>query len=144
MFLSRNKKNNSYPCKIEGKAMIRNRYDYPTPPTRHQFYYIKAGFRGSTLYRQGFLMIFSKCSNIGPSGFQMFTLLDLSTLTYVALGTGRRDSGSHVLVSIIVLRQRPIITKFECSPYEKGNKRCCIPWQASLKTNRPHGCLAHL
>ena len=59
MFLSRNKKNNVYPCKpqfycikvgfkgvklyryvfvmchkIERKAMIRNRYNYPTPPIR--------------------------------------------------------------------------------------------------------------
>ena len=37
MFLSRNKKNNVYPCK-------------------HQFYYIKVGFKGSTLYRHVFVM----------------------------------------------------------------------------------------
>ena len=37
MFLIRNKKNNLYPCKP-------------------QFYYIKVGFKGSTLYRHVFLM----------------------------------------------------------------------------------------
>ena len=37
MFLSRNKKNNVYPCKP-------------------QFYYIKVGFKGSELYRHVFLM----------------------------------------------------------------------------------------
>ena len=37
MFLSRNKKNNVYPCKP-------------------QFYYIKVGFRGSELYRYIFVM----------------------------------------------------------------------------------------
>ena len=37
MFLSRNKKNNVYPCKP-------------------QFYYIKVGFKGSTLYRHIFMM----------------------------------------------------------------------------------------
>ena len=39
MFLSRNKKNNVYPCKP-------------------QFYYIKVGFKGSELYRYVFVMIF--------------------------------------------------------------------------------------
>ena len=38
MFLSRNKKNNVYPCKP-------------------QFYYIKVGFKGSKLYRYVFVMI---------------------------------------------------------------------------------------
>ena len=38
MFLSRNKKNNVYPCKP-------------------QFYYIKVGLRGSKLYRHGFEML---------------------------------------------------------------------------------------
>ena len=37
MFLSRNKKNNVYPCKP-------------------QFYYIKVGFKGSTLFRRVFVM----------------------------------------------------------------------------------------
>ena len=37
MFLSRNKKNNEYPCKP-------------------QFYYIKVGFKGSKLYRRVFVM----------------------------------------------------------------------------------------
>ena len=37
MFLSRNKKNNVYPCKP-------------------QFYYIKVGFKGSKLYRRVFVM----------------------------------------------------------------------------------------
>ena len=37
MFLSRNKKNNVYPCKP-------------------QFYYIKVGLRGSELYRRVFVM----------------------------------------------------------------------------------------
>ena len=37
MFLSRNKKNNAYPCKP-------------------QFYYIKEGLRGSKLYRRVFVM----------------------------------------------------------------------------------------
>ena len=37
MFLSKNKKNNVYPCKP-------------------QFYYIKVGFRGSKLYRHVFVM----------------------------------------------------------------------------------------
>ena len=37
MFLSRNKKNNVYPCKP-------------------QFYYIKVGFKGSKLYRHVFVM----------------------------------------------------------------------------------------
>ena len=37
MFLTRNKKNNVYPCKP-------------------QFYYIKMGFRGSKLYRNVFVM----------------------------------------------------------------------------------------
>ena len=38
MFLSRNKKNNVYPCKP-------------------QFYYIKVGFKGSKLYRHVFVMV---------------------------------------------------------------------------------------
>ena len=38
MFLSRNKKNNVYPCKP-------------------QFYYIKVGFKGVKLYRCGFVMV---------------------------------------------------------------------------------------
>ena len=38
MFLSRNKKNNVYPCKP-------------------QFHYIKVGFKGSTLYRHVFVMM---------------------------------------------------------------------------------------
>ena len=38
MFLSRNKKNNVYPCK-------------------HQFYYLKVGLRGSRLYRHVFVMV---------------------------------------------------------------------------------------
>ena len=38
MFLSRNKKNNLYPCKP-------------------QFYYIKVGFKGAKLYRRVFVMI---------------------------------------------------------------------------------------
>ena len=38
MFLSRNKKNNVYPCKP-------------------QFYYIKVGLRGSKLYRHVFVML---------------------------------------------------------------------------------------
>ena len=37
MFLSKNKKNNVYPCKP-------------------QFFYIKVGFKGSTLYRRVFVM----------------------------------------------------------------------------------------
>ena len=37
IFLGRNKKNNVYPCK-------------------HQFYYIKVGFKGSALYRHVFVM----------------------------------------------------------------------------------------
>ena len=37
MFLSRNKKNNVYPCKP-------------------QFYYTKVGFKGSKLYRRVFVM----------------------------------------------------------------------------------------
>ena len=37
MFLSRNKKNNVYPCKP-------------------QFYYLKVGFKGSALYRRVFVM----------------------------------------------------------------------------------------
>ena len=37
LFMSRNKKNNVYPCK---------------PP----FYYVKVGFRGSKLYSRGFVM----------------------------------------------------------------------------------------
>ena len=40
MFMSRNKKNNEYPCKP-------------------QFYYIKVGFKGVKLYRQVFVMILS-------------------------------------------------------------------------------------
>ena len=39
MFLSRNKKNNVYPCKPK-------------------FYYIKVGFKGSKLYRYDFVMDF--------------------------------------------------------------------------------------
>ena len=39
MFLSRNKKNNAYPCKP-------------------QFYYIKVGFKGSKLYRYVFVMAY--------------------------------------------------------------------------------------
>ena len=39
MFLSRNKKNNVFPCKP-------------------QFYYIKVGFKGSTLYRYVFVMFY--------------------------------------------------------------------------------------
>ena len=45
MFLSRNKKNNVYPCKP-------------------QFYYIKVGFKGSELYRYVFVILFY---NINPS-----------------------------------------------------------------------------
>ena len=41
MFLSRNKKNNVYPC-------------------QPQFYYIKVGFKGSKLYRRVFMMIIVK------------------------------------------------------------------------------------
>ena len=41
MFLSRNKKNNVYPCKP-------------------QFYYIKVGFKGSKIYRYVFMMIRDK------------------------------------------------------------------------------------
>ena len=41
MFLSKNKKNNVYPCKP-------------------QFYYIKVGFKGSKLYRRVFVMIQGK------------------------------------------------------------------------------------
>ena len=44
MFLSRNKKNNVYPCKP-------------------QFYYMKVGFRGSILYRHVFVMIMKKNNN---------------------------------------------------------------------------------
>ena len=40
MFMSRNKKNNEYPCKP-------------------QFYYIKVGFKGVKLYRRVFVMILS-------------------------------------------------------------------------------------
>ena len=43
MFLSRNKKNNVYPCKP-------------------QFYYIKVGFKGSKLYRHVFMMDVCKVS----------------------------------------------------------------------------------
>ena len=38
MYLSRNKKNNVYPCKP-------------------QFYYIKVGFKGATIYRRVFVMV---------------------------------------------------------------------------------------
>ena len=50
MFLSRNKKNNVYPCKPQFKK-----------------YYIKMGFKGSKLYRRVFVMNFliSPEENIG-------------------------------------------------------------------------------
>ena len=44
MFLSRNKKNNVYPCKP-------------------QFYYIKVGFKGSKSYRSVFAMSYLKMSS---------------------------------------------------------------------------------
>ena len=49
MFLSRNKKNNVYPCKS-------------------QFYYINVGLRGSTFYRHVFVMI-CNCNRICPDSF---------------------------------------------------------------------------
>ena len=47
MFLSRNKKNNVYSCKP-------------------QFYYIKVGFKGSTLYRRVFVMSGLRCLRVPP------------------------------------------------------------------------------
>ena len=48
MYLSRNKKNNVYPCKP-------------------QFYYIKVGLRGSELYRYVFVMMFQLCISVFPA-----------------------------------------------------------------------------
>ena len=63
MFLSRNKKNNVYPCKL-------------------QFYYIKVGFKGSTLYRQVFMMsILLKCHNVYFCGKTGKKYLEVSLLT---------------------------------------------------------------
>ena len=50
MFLSRNKNNNVYPCKP-------------------QFYYIKVGFKGPTLYRHVFVMGLARC---GKGAFVAF------------------------------------------------------------------------
>ena len=47
MFLSRNKKTNIYPCK-------------------HQFYYIKVGFKGVKLHRRVFVMIWAFAVLICP------------------------------------------------------------------------------
>ena len=48
MFLSRNKKNNVYPCKP-------------------QFYYTKVGFKGSKLYRHVFMMTYRSLSDCTAS-----------------------------------------------------------------------------
>ena len=55
MFLTRNKKNNVYPCKP-------------------QFYYIKVGFKGSELYRHVSVMAW----NIKVSNFRTITVPDSS------------------------------------------------------------------
>ena len=47
MFLSRNKKNNIYPCKL-------------------QFFFIKVGFKGVKLYRHVFVMFLDYSLNIKP------------------------------------------------------------------------------
>ena len=60
MFLSRNKKNNVYPCKP-------------------QFYYIKVGLRGSKLYRHVFVM--SSLSSLMTNSLSVVTRAFLNALT---------------------------------------------------------------
>ena len=70
MILSRNKKNNVYPCKP-------------------QFYYIKVGFKGSTLYRRVFVMnknVYDRLNSLSLSkSWQMLTIL-IYTLMLSTLG----------------------------------------------------------
>ena len=66
MILSRNKKNNVYPCKP-------------------QFYYIKVGFKGSTLYRHVFVMIHTVPSQANENRWSVLQLESDQSNVYSSL-----------------------------------------------------------
>ena len=81
MFLSRNKKNNVYPCKP-------------------QFYYIKVGFKGSILYRYVFLMNFD---NLGKG--------KLNEATYqISKGSStssvKHHTGTHIIKNTVTKQSK--------------------------------------
>ena len=78
MFLSRNKKNNVYPCKP-------------------QFYYIKVGLRGSKLYRHVFVMVHAVLMHISDLRIQRWVLKSFIVLTATAQTSGHM--GLHNVVA---------------------------------------------
>ena len=100
MFLSRNKKNNVYPCKP-------------------QFYYIKVGFKGVNIYRDVFVMFCSidftvSCDSISGQGRHRSDCADAQVmLTWAfAVHTGPEGIFSHEAACFFFLRTLLLLLLF--------------------------------
>ena len=119
MFLSRNNKNNVYPCKP-------------------QFYYIKVGFKGSKLYRYVFVMItLIHLHGLASSAITLWTgLFPIATCLV-------RFYNYYVFLDHLSIKWAFVIDQCHASC---GNNNLlsvtfsCTPWPVSIKLHRKIAC----